>query len=215
MGQKSNHNTQRILIISGLAIAAFGLITEAIQYPWGALAGQEAIPDDPAPISEQWVTQSTAEDEAVYLAGGDTYGTADAADDLLQAGVIKIPTLGKADNVAEGDDANVLALCAGHIPGTALPGQPGNCAIVGLRSSDLLRHLELVGEEDPILLSDQEQQYTYTVFRSLTVEPTDVSVLDPIEGYDAVLTLITGTPYGSNKQRLVVQAELNAAEPLG
>ncbi len=214
MDKKSKRKFERILIISGIALAAFGLLTEAIQYPWGALAGQETIPEDPTPVSDQWASESVAEEDVVYLAGGDSYGASAEQDQpVLQVGILKLPTLGKADNVLEGDDANTLMLGAGHIPGTALPGQAGNCAIAGRRESSLFYHLELVGEDASILLADQTQQYTYTVFHTAEVVPTDVSVLEPVEGRDSVLTLITGTPYGSNKKRLIVQAELTDTQP--
>lgn len=214
MERKTKTTIERGLLISGIAIAAFGLLTEGINYPWGTLVGKETIAADPAPVSEQWIEQSLpAEEDLVYLTDCDAYGTATAPEEALQVGVIKLPKLGTADNVVEGTELKDLALGAGHLAGSALPGASGNCVIAGDRSDDLMRHLELLGEGDTILLADQDTQYTYTVFQAVTVEPTEVWVTEPVERREAVLTLFTGTPSGSLKQRLVVQAELTASEP--
>ena len=152
MERKTKTTIERGLLISGIAIAAFGLLTEGINYPWGTLVGKETIAADPAPVSEQWIEQSLpAEEDLVYLTDCDAYGTATAPEEALQVGVIKLPKLGTADNVVEGTDLKDLALGAGHLAGSALPGASGNCVIAGDRSDDLMRHLELLGEGDTIL----------------------------------------------------------------
>ena len=46
-------------------------------------------------------------------------------------GRLQIPRLGVSVIVMEGVDASVLAHAAGHVPGTALPGQLGNVGIFG------------------------------------------------------------------------------------
>ena len=130
MERKTKTTIERGLLISGIAIAAFGLLTEGINYPWGTLVGKETIAADPAPVSEQWIEQSLpAEEDLVYLTDCDAYGTAATApEEALQVGVIKLPKLGTADNVVEGTELKDLALGAGHLAGSALPGASGNCA---------------------------------------------------------------------------------------
>ena len=79
MERKTKTTIERGLLISGIAIAAFGLLTEGINYPWGTLVGKETIAADPAPVSEQWIEQSIPdEEELVYLTDCDAYGTATA-----------------------------------------------------------------------------------------------------------------------------------------
>ncbi|MDO4270933.1 MAG: class D sortase [Eubacteriales bacterium] len=215
MERKTRKKLERGLLITGLLVASFGLLYEGFHYPWGALFGKETIPDDPAPVSEHWVEQSVAEEAPVYLVGEDPYNeVAVLPEDAFQVGVIKIPKLSQADNVVEGVEQGSLKLGVGHMPGTALPGETGNCVLAGHRPSDLLRHLELVGENDTVLLSDQHTQYTYSVFRTMTVEPTEVWITEPVEGHESVLTLFTCTPYNVSTHRLVVQADLVSAEPL-
>ena len=42
-----------------------------------------------------------------------------------------------------------------------------------------MSHLNLLEEGDTILLSDEDTQYTYTVFSTTTVEPTEVYITEP------------------------------------
>ena len=201
-------------MLLGITLAAAGLLYEGVHYPWGALLGWQTVPADPAPVSDVWVEASAPEGQLEILPGEETEDTPIAESEPIQAGVIKIPRLKAADNIVEGVDQPALRLGVGHMGGTALPGQAGNCVLAGHRPRDLLRHLELVKTGDTILLSDQENRYTYEVFRTLTVEPTEFWITEPVEGRDAVVTLFTCTPYMVSTHRLVVQAELTETAPL-
>lgn len=214
MDRKTKSKVERGLLISGIIIAAFGLLSEGLNYPWASLAGREVIAEDPAPVSSNWITESISEeDELVYLTDGNAYGTETTAENAVQVGIIKIPKTGTADNIVEGTDLEDLALGTGHLAGSALPGQPGNCVLTGDCSEKMMRHLNMLGEGDTILISDQENQYTYTVFRTMTVHPTEVWIADPVENRDTVLTVFTATPSGSRKDRFAVQAELTNTAP--
>ena len=59
--------------------------------------------------------------------------TASAMDGLI--GRIEIPRLLLSAVVVEGIDGSTLRRAVGHIPGTALPGQPGNVGIAGHRDT--------------------------------------------------------------------------------
>src|SRR5580704_6184325 len=50
-------------------------------------------------------------------------------------GRLEIPRLGLSAILIEGDDATTLRRAVGHIPGTPLPGQPGNVAFSGHRDT--------------------------------------------------------------------------------
>lgn len=202
-----------ILLATGAVLLLAGLLYEGLHYPWGALFGRESVPMPPAPISDTWITESVAADTPDELPGEDPEGDTADPETVMQAGVIQIPRLNAADNIVEGVDQPALRLGVGHWPGTALPGQPGNCVLAGHRPRDLLRHLELVAEGDTILLSDQDNVYTYQVFQNITVEPTALWITEPVEGRSVVMTLFTCTPYMVSTHRMVVQAELVETEP--
>lgn len=60
---------------------------------------------------------------------------------------------------------------------------------------------------DEVILTDTKgNEYTYEVFKTMTVEPTDLYVLDPIKGKNIVSLQACTLPDYSN--RVIVQAEL-------
>lgn len=102
------------------------------------------------------------------------------------------------------------------IPGAnALPGQIGNLVISGHSAGDIYSNnqykfifsgLERLIPGDLIYVNYESIRYTYQVTGDKTVEPTDVAALI----YDTdkpILTLITCTPLGTSRYRLLVSAE--------
>lgn len=67
-------------------------------------------------------------------------------------GRIEIARLGLSVVVMEGTSAHTLRRAAGHIEGTALPGEPGNVGISGHRDT-LFRPLKDVHRDDIIMVS--------------------------------------------------------------
>lgn len=122
-----------------------------------------------------------------------------------------IPKIGVDKFVVEGTNENDLRKGPGHYTGTAYPGQIGNTAIAGHRTTygaPFFRLNEL-SPGDPIYLTDlQGRTWIYKVSRSPeVVNPDDVSVLDPTPF--AELTLTTCNPRFSATSRLVVVARLS------
>jgi len=107
-------------------------------------------------------------------------------------GRIEIPRLGLSVVVAEGVDARTLRRAAGHIPGTGLPGQPGNIGISAHRDT-FFRPLRNIREDDIITLTTVAGNYRYRVAAIWIVRPSYVSVLDPSP--DEVLTLVACYPF--------------------
>ena len=108
----------------------------------------------------------------------------------------------------EGVDESTLALAIGHVPGTALPGAPGNAAFAAHRDT-FFRPLKHVRPGDQIVVTTKAAAFRYAVTDIRVVEPGDVSVLDPTA--HATLTLITCYPFefiGSAPKRFVVRAAL-------
>jgi sortase A len=119
-----------------------------------------------------------------------------------------VPTLGLDAVVFEGVTGDALAQGPGHMPGTPLPGQPGNSVISGHRTThgrpffdfDLLRPGDRIEVETSI------GKHVYEVRETLIVAPTDVWVTDDKAG--GWLTLTTCNPTFSAKERLVISAEM-------
>lgn len=121
-------------------------------------------------------------------------------------GRIEIPRLRIAAIVAEGSDAKTLRRAVGHIPSTALPGKPGNCALAGHRDS-FFRGLGAVLVGDVITLVTPSGTYAYQVEWTEVVEPRRVDVIAPTP--ERSLTLVTCYPFafvGHAPKRFVVRA---------
>lgn len=138
--------------------------------------------------------------------GGATrrYARTPAAGELI--GKIEIDRLGVSVAILEGMESQVLRRAVGHIPGTALPGQPGNVGVAGHRDS-YFRALRDVRSGDRIELVTPAGTYEYVVSSTAIVGPYDTHVLEPADGRD--LTLVTCYPFsylGSAPERFVVHA---------
>ena len=122
--------------------------------------------------------------------------------------VIEIPDIGVERTVVEGVSVADLKKGPGHYPGTPLPGQVGNAAIAGHRTTygaPFFRLNELE-KGDEILVRTLQGEFTYLVEELKVVKPTQVDVLDPT--MDARLTLTTCNPRYSARERLIVTALL-------
>jgi len=109
--------------------------------------------------------------------------------------------------VIEGVGTFALRRAAGHIPGTALPGQPGNAGISAHRDT-FFRPLRNIRQNDVITVSTLLGQYRYRVVSTRIVSPSDVEVLD--QSKDEALTLVTCYPFyfvGAAPDRFIVRAE--------
>jgi sortase A len=122
-------------------------------------------------------------------------------------GRLSVSRLGLAVVIIEGVDKESLHRAAGHIPGTALPGQPGNSAISAHRDT-FFRPLRNVRLGDIIDISTQGSEFHYRVVSTKIVAPSDVSVL--AAGPGEVMTLVTCYPFyfiGPAPKRFIVRAE--------
>ncbi len=126
-------------------------------------------------------------------------------------GRVDVDRLGVSVAVVEGDNASELEHAAGHIDGTALPGQKGNVAIAAHRDT-FFRPLKNIRNGDVIRLTTPDAIYRYRVVSTRIVRPDDVGVLRSDGGEE--LTLVTCYPFyfiGSAPKRFIVRAELQPA----
>lgn len=122
-------------------------------------------------------------------------------------GRISISRLGLSVLMIEGVDKDILRRAAGHIPGTAMPGQPRNAAVSAHRDT-FFRPLRNVRLADVVTITTPAGEFRYRVVSTKIVVPTDVSVL--AAGKGEVLTLATCYPFyyvGPAPKRYIVRAE--------
>ncbi len=125
-----------------------------------------------------------------------------------------VPTVPGTDMQALGSHAAI------HLAGTGFPwDEEANVYLAGHRlgyprTDSFLAFFDLnkVQVGDQIYVTDANgTKYTYQVFKTFTVSPSDLSVTDPVDGKN-ILTLQTCT-LPDYSQRLIVQAELINTTP--
>jgi sortase A len=123
-------------------------------------------------------------------------------------GVIQIPNIGVDQAVVEGVGVEDLKKGPGHYPGTPLPGEAGNSAIAGHRTTygAPFNRLDELKNGDPITVRTRAGTFRYEVSDSSVVSPDQVSVLDPTP--DNRITLTTCNPKYSAAERLIITATL-------
>jgi sortase A len=148
--------------------------------------------------------------------------------------VLRIPRFGKGYHmvIVEGTEYEDLKKGPGHYPQTALPGQVGNFAVAGHRTTYLapFNRIDTLRAGDAIVLETKSKWLTYIVktipagdgypripYQEI-VDPSDVAVAFPVPDQpDAnkrptlkLLTFTSCNPKYSAAQRIVVHAELDS-----
>ena len=184
-------------ILTGLAIVLALGGTALIAYPF---------------VTDMWAgrIQTTLRTELALETSADTYraGNVKVGDALTR---LQIPTLDLDTVVVEGTTPAALRAGAGHYPKTALPGEQGNVAIAGHRTTygRPFNRMDDLKPGDKIILTTPIGKHTYEVTgKPFVVSPNDWT---PITEYDkggSFLTLTSCHPEGSAAYRIVVRAEL-------
>jgi sortase A len=128
-------------------------------------------------------------------------------------GEVEIPRIGLSSVILEGTEAGTLRRAVGHIPGTALPGQPGNLCLAGHRDT-FFRPLRRVAVGDEVAIKSHAERVLYRVQSVRVVRPEDAEVLDNTP--EDVVTLVTCYPFhfiGAAPKRFVVRAMRISRDP--
>ncbi len=123
-------------------------------------------------------------------------------------GRLEIPRLDLRVIIREGISESTLRRAAGHLPGSAMPGQEGNFTVAGHRDT-FFRPLRAITRQDEILVRTREKLFRYEVESVMVVQPEHTEVLQ--SGGEAVCTLVTCFPFdyvGPAPRRWIVRARL-------
>ena len=188
------HNVLSLLLLAGGSCL---LYVGAREY-FDSRAGQtEAAREFERPVSDSPETRAATQATSVRtIQRGETLAK------------LKIPRLNSELYVVEGDGARELRRGPGHLEGTAMPGENGNCVIAGHRDTHF-RVLKDIREGDDIVLQTDAGQFLYRVKRTQIVTPDNTAALQPTS--NAELNLITCYPFyyvGSAPKRFIVEAQL-------
>ncbi len=123
-------------------------------------------------------------------------------------GDIRIPVIGINQVVVEGTNTPDLRKGPGHYIGTPLPGQSGNAAVAGHRTTygHPFYNLDSVKVGNPIVLTTLQGIFVYDTTKTWVVSPNDTTVVKNV--FADILTLTTCNPRFSVSTRLIVQAKL-------
>ncbi len=124
---------------------------------------------------------------------------------------IRIPAIGVDKIVVEGVAVPDLKKGPGHYPGSPMPGQSGNAAIAGHRTTygAPFNRVDELKPGDPITVTTVQGTFRYEVRKQLVVAPNQVQVLKDFG--DDRLTLTSCNPKYSARQRIVIVAALRGA----
>jgi sortase A len=191
---------RKLLLVVAAALATAFVLT--------ACGGSEESPPDEAvaPDAPEQTQRQSAEEQANA-----------PADPTLR---LTVPSMERINNAPVpdtlGDDEEALKNFVGiHLQGTGFPWQDeANVYIAGHRlgypnTDSFLAFWDIdnVAEGDQIFVTDANgREYTYEVFQTLEVDPTDLFVTEPQEGRN-ILTLQSCT-LPDYERRVIVQAEL-------
>ena len=126
---------------------------------------------------------------------------------------IEIPSIGLDAKVVSGVQPGDLKAGPGHYPDTPMPGQLGNSAIAGHRTTygQPFFDLDEVEPGDEIVLTTVQGRFVYRMTSSEVVSASQSDVVATTDPDVARLTLTTCHPRYTAAQRLIVFAELDTA----
>lgn len=133
-------------------------------------------------------------------------------------GILKIPKINLETPIKEGARPEDIKYSVGHLPSSSSTYNLGkknqNFVIAGHRSytyGKFFNRLDELQKGDYIIINVQNKVLTYKVFNKKIVKPTETDIIYPIKN-KSMVTLVTCHPKYSDKQRLIVFAELEAEQ---
>jgi sortase A len=218
----------RVLLTTGLLVLAFvayqlwGTGIQAAQaqneleeeFEAGLASTSPTTPPTTAPASATTVSPSatTTPPTTTTSAPPPTVAPVHEGDPLAR---LEIPAIGVDWIVVAGVGVDDLQKGPGHYPDTPRPGQEGNVAIAGHRTTygAPFQRINELEQGDEIVLTTFTGRFVYRVAGQRIVPPTDSSVLDPTP--NPVLTLTSCHPKYSARERIIVQALFDAGHSDG
>jgi sortase A len=211
-----------ILIILGISLVVAFVVYEAVNYPWHPSKTAEALPAPEFPeISDPDISfvayneydpgAVPQEQEFPALSSAPIFTEETLPGTYTVLGTIKIPQIEVSENILEGTGPTQLGAGVGHIAGTVLPGQSGNCVLVGHRlllAMHPFRHLDKIYAKDKIYLSFNDNDFVYEVYDSFVVDAKSIWVMDQVQEEKYALTLITCETVYNPVDRLILRAKL-------
>ncbi len=161
-------------------------------------------------ISQQKMEGITEEfmEELAAWPDGETIPIEYKADELLIGSTIGVLEFPKFANqrvaIKEGTTNDILRIAAGHMTNTEQVWDESGTSAVAAHNDTFFKNIKDFGIGDKIIAYTREGVFEYEVYENKIVEPTDLSILNDIDG-QKTLTLITCNFSGS--KRVIIMAK--------
>ena len=193
LSQPSKNNLRKGLTILAVLLALTG--TAFIAYPF---------------VTDLWAGRIQTALRTDFAASAQTYRARETkvGSPLTR---LQIPKLDVDVMVVEGTTPAALRAGAGHYPGTPLPGEAGNVAIAGHRTTygRPFNDVDALERGDEIVLTTPIGKHIYEVTTGpWIVRPDDWSPIREFPKQGSFLTLTSCHPEGSAAYRIIVRAQL-------
>ena len=172
----------------------------------------DSVPTDSIP-TDSIPTDSTPVDPTVE--------TTPSAPEIVMAPIvegdaiarIELPRIGIDKIVVAGVEKDDLKKGPGHYPETPMPGQLGNAAIAGHRTTfgQPFFDVDKMQTGDEIVVTTVAGRFVYRVTGQEIVSPSDYQVIATTDPTRATLTLTSCHPKYTARERIIVHAELDEA----
>jgi sortase A len=166
-------------------------------------------PDDTNPVATTIPASTTTVPAPINAFSGVSEGDPIARLEMPRIGVDKI--------VVAGVNTSDLKKGPGHYPETPLPGQLGNSAIAGHRTTygQPFFDVDKLENGDEIVVTTLAGRFVYRVTGQQIVTPNDYQVVATTDPTKATLTLTSCHPKYTARERIIVFAELDEAATTG
>jgi sortase A len=126
---------------------------------------------------------------------------------------LEMPRIGVDNIVVAGVEKDDLKRGPGHYPETPLPGQYGNAAIAGHRTTfgQPFIDVDQLQVDDEIIVTTLAGRYVYRVTGQQIVRPRDSHVITTTDPTRATLTLTSCHPKYSARERIIIFSEIDLA----
>lgn len=153
-------------------------------------------------ITEEFIDELVKSSDEELLTEEDKY------EDLLIGNTTSVIEFPRFNNqriaVKEGTTDYILSIAAGHMTNTEQVWESSGTSAIAAHNDTFFKNVAKLDKGDKILVYTRTGIFEYQVYNKKTIEPTDLSVLNDIDG-QKTLTLITCNFSGS--KRIVVLAK--------
>jgi sortase A len=180
-------------------------------------APEDTLPDTTAPddtVPDTTGPETTTPGDTVAADASATAFEIEEGDAIAR---LEIPAIGVDTIVVAGVEKSDLKRGPGHFPETPLPGQLGNSAIAGHRTTygQPFFDVDKLQPGDEMIVTMPTGRYVYVVTGQQIVSPSDYQVVATADPTVATLTLTSCHPKWTARERIIVTGELEADDSTG